>query len=167
MGEEEEREVEQVQQPVEEAELPTVDEQEKEIQIDPHRLNMLLERMRDEQNLVLGIFGGAVGAAIGAALWAMISVITNLQIGYMAVGVGILAGYGVRFLGKGIDMPFQIVGAALSLAGCLVGNLAMVLIFTSKETGIAMSELISGLTPGAVVQIFRMTFSVIDLVFTL
>lgn len=165
MGEEEERDVGQVEQQEEVAESPTEGEQEKEIQIDPYRLNMLLERMRDEQNLVLGIFGGAVGAAMGAALWAAITVITNYQIGYMAIAVGILAGFGVRYLGKGIDTSFQIAGAVLSLVGCLVGNLAVILIFTSRETGIAMSELISELTPGVVIELFRMTFSIIDLLF--
>ena len=111
---EEKRGMEQVEQTGEE-QLPVTDqaqapepEPQPEPQIDPYRLNMLLERIRGEQSLSKGFIGGAVGAAIGAGLWATITILTEYQVGYMALGVGYLAGLGVKTMGKGIDRPFQL-----------------------------------------------------------
>ncbi len=44
---------------------------------------------------------GALGAIVAAAAWAAVVIITNYEIGYLAVLVGFLAGYGVKFGAKG------------------------------------------------------------------
>jgi len=64
-----------------------------------------------------------VAAGIGAALWALITVATNYQIGFMALGVGFLVGHSVRAFGKGVDTGFGVLGAVLALAGCLAGKI--------------------------------------------
>ena len=74
--------------------------------IEAIQIQQALERLRSEQNLVSGIAGGAMGALVGAAAWAVVTVLTGYQIGWMAVGVGFLAGIGTRFLGKGVDRSF-------------------------------------------------------------
>lgn len=40
---------------------------------------------------------GALGALSGAAVWTLVVVITDWEIGYLAVLVGFLAGYGVKY----------------------------------------------------------------------
>jgi hypothetical protein len=55
--------------------------------------------------LLLGILGALTGAVLGAVAWAAITASANFQIGYMAVGVGILAGYGMRLLSAGSIAP--------------------------------------------------------------
>ena len=77
------------------------------VSIDPQKLERYMNRIRDEQKLSLGITGGFLGAAIGAVLWAVVTVVTEYQIGYMALGVGFLAGFGVRLRGEGNDEKFQ------------------------------------------------------------
>jgi hypothetical protein len=134
-------------------------------EINQQQFEMLLQQRRDNQNLGLGILGGAIGALVGAALWALVTGITNFQIGFMAVGVGFLTGYGVRKLGQGIDKSFGVVGAVLSLAGCLAGNLLVICIAGSKELGIGVFELLTHMTPSVYVNLLKETFSVIDLVF--
>lgn len=47
-----------------------------------------LQRLRAEQNLPLAITGGILVGLIGAGLWAMITVATGWQIGYMALAIG-------------------------------------------------------------------------------
>ena len=115
--------------------------------VDPHQVDMLIQRRRDNQNLGLGILGGAIGAAIGAGLWALITSLTNFQIGWMAVGVGFLTGLGVRRFGQGIDKVYGLAGAVLALLGCVAGNLITVCIFASKQNGRPALELLAGLTP--------------------
>jgi len=74
--------------------------------IDPLILQAALQRLKSEQNLVLAALAGGVAALLGACIWAAVTVTTNYQIGWMAVGVGFLVGYAVRSFGKGIDKSF-------------------------------------------------------------
>ena len=139
--------------------------EEQAVSIDPQKLQRYMERLRGDQSLMMGITGGFLGAAIGAVLWAVVTVLTKYQIGYMALGVGFLAGFGVRLLGKGVDAKFQYAGAALALAGCLAGNLMVVIIFGSMETGISVTTILSRLTPAIVVDLYKATFNVMDILF--
>lgn len=126
---------------------------------------MQLRQIQANQNLGLGLVGGAVGACIGAAIWAGITAITNFQIGWMAVGVGFLTGFGVRTLGKGISPTFGVIGAILSLAGCLLGNLLSICVVISRQEGMPMLDVVSALNPSLAVELVKETFSVIDLLF--
>ncbi len=64
---------------------------------------------------------GLVGAIAGAAIWAGIAIATDLAIGYVAVLVGFLAGYGVR-RGAGRTRTQLIRGIAI---GCAVFGLLL------------------------------------------
>jgi hypothetical protein len=137
----------------------------KPVSLDPLKLQRYMERLRDEQNLIMGITGGLLGAAIGAVLWAVVTVLTEYQIGYMALGVGFLTGVGVKLLGRGVDRSFQMAGAVLALAGCLAGNLMVVVIFGSLETGLSVSTILAGLTAPIIIDLYAATFNVMDLLF--
>jgi hypothetical protein len=91
--------------------------------LDPARIQRFLEQARSEQNLPLAILAGGASAFGAAFLWALVKVLTEYQIGWMAIGVGIVVGVAVRTVGRGIDRRFGVVGAGFSLVGCLVGNL--------------------------------------------
>ncbi len=140
-------------------------EQVSSVEIDEFRLQRYLQELRDNQNLVMGFMGGTGAATIGAIIWAIITALTNYQIGWMAVGVGFLVGFSVRKFGKGIDTSFGIVGAALSLLGCLAGNLISLCILVSRQEGMGIIEVLSRLNPEIVVELMRATFSPIDLLF--
>ncbi|HEV3270758.1 MAG TPA: hypothetical protein VGZ93_01115 [Candidatus Methylacidiphilales bacterium] len=79
-----------------------------------------------EENLLFGILAGAVAAILGAAIWMGITVVTGLHVGYVALGVGALVGMTVRYFGNGRGMIFGIVGAILTLLGCLGGEVLTV-----------------------------------------
>ena len=80
------------------------------------------EQLRGEQNLLIALLAGIAAAVVGTIVWAAITVTTGYQIGYMAIAVGFIVGYAVR-LGNGIDKIFGVLGAALALGGCVLGNL--------------------------------------------
>ncbi|UCG05550.1 MAG: hypothetical protein JSV83_16775 [Desulfobacterales bacterium] len=135
------------------------------VDIDELKLQTLMQEIKDNQNLSLGILGGMGAAAIGAIIWAVITALTNFQIGWMAVGLGFLVGIGVRSLGKGINTSFGIVGAILSLVGCLAGNLLTVCILISRQEGIELFNLLTRLNPAVVVELIKATFNPMDLLF--
>src|SRR6185295_10796914 len=109
---EEKSEESQSQQPVVAA--PTIDKQ---------KWDDFLLRKKMEQSLLMGFIACFVTALVGAVLWALISTSIQYQIGYMAVGVGLMVGFGNRYLGKGIDKIFGYMGAVFAFLGCLFGNI--------------------------------------------
>jgi hypothetical protein len=135
------------------------------VDIDQVKSQMLMQEIRDNQNLLFGTIGGIVAAAIGAATWAVITALTNFQIGWMAVGVGFLVGYAVRICGKGIDKSFGSIAAILSLVGCLAGNLLTVCIVVSRHQQIPFLDLLSRLNPEIIVGLIRATFNPMDILF--
>ena len=76
-----------------------------------------------KRRLLLGSLGAIAGALIGAIAWAAITAATHFQIGYMAIGVGFLAGYGMRTLGGGRDRADGVIAGIVAFLGCVLGNL--------------------------------------------
>jgi len=136
-----------------------------QMEIDPLKVKQFIQQLKDNQNLGLGILGGLGGAAIGAAIWAGVTAATHFQIGWMAIGVGFLVGYGVRKLGQGIDSRFGVAGAILALLGCMAGNLLAVCIMVSSDQNIPFFDLLSRLDPNVCYAVMKETFHVMDILF--
>ena len=47
--------------------------------------------------LIMGLVGGVLAASVGGVLWGLIVKWTEYEIGYMAVGLGLLCGFGVLY----------------------------------------------------------------------
>lgn len=136
-------------------------------QVSPDKLARYIAQARSEQNPVLAVIAGAVAALIGALLWALITLLTNFQIGFMAIGVGFLVGKAVGKFGKGIDTIYGVMGALLSLVGCVAGNLltACVLVARQEHADILVVTMAVLLNPQASLELLRVTFQLMDLLF--
>ena len=74
-------------------------------------------------SLIMAIIGGVVGAVIGGIIWAAIAIITDYEIGYVAIGVGALAGGGVVVANGGKrGLPYQLIAVMTGVAGIFVGK---------------------------------------------
>jgi hypothetical protein len=113
----------------------------------------------------MGLIAGLAAAAVGAGVWAVVTVVTGYQIGWMAVAVGFLVGWAVRLAGKGTSTAFGVLGAALALGGCLVGNLLTGSVVASRELGVPITEVLVRMTPTFGVDLMAAMFSPIDLLF--
>ena len=136
-----------------------------EVSIDPTLLQYTLENLSSEQNLFLGVLAGAVAAVVGAALWAVVTITTGYQIGYMAVVVGFFVGFAMRQFGKGTDQVFGVVGAVLALLGCGLGNLFSACAVLSQQEGVPFFEVLSLLDLEIISELMAATFSPVDLLF--
>jgi hypothetical protein len=143
----------------------TAEPQAEEVEIDEFRLRRLLEEIEENQSLPLGIVGGVAAALIGSVVWAAITVATEYQIGWMAIGVGFLVGLAVRTFGKGMSAQFGIAGAIIALFGCLLGNLISVCGFVATEEGIPIFDVIGRLDVKIAFEIMKATFEPIDILF--
>lgn len=128
----------------------------------PHEMTA---KLRLEQNLPFAVIAGSAAALIAAILWAGITVLIEYQIGYMAIGVGALVGIAVRFMGKGIDQIFGIIGAALALLGCVVGNFLTIVGMIAKEYSVNFFDVFRNFEFNMIIQVMTETFNPMDVLF--
>jgi hypothetical protein len=133
--------------------------------IDPVKLQFALNQLRSSQNLGSGALAGAVAAAIGAVAWAGITVATHYQIGFMAVGIGVLVGYALRTFGRGVDTAFGVAGAALAFLGCAAGNLLTGCVVIALSQEVPVSAVLTSLDGSLASEIMVAMFSPVDLLF--
>ncbi len=124
-----------------------------------------IEKIKPEQNFRLAILVGSGVAIIGAILWAVITVVTEYQIGFMALGIGAGVGLVIRHLGKGVDQTFGVAGAVLSVVGCVLGNFLSVVGFVANSEGIGVFEVLPMIDFIAFPSIMVETFQPMDLLF--
>jgi len=138
-----------------------------DLELDNLGLSNYIQGIKDEQNLALALLGGIFAALISALLWGLISAAANFQIGWMAIGVGFLVGITVRYLGKGMDPIFGIIGAVFAFLGCLIGNVIAILIIISREFATPIWDVVYLFmdTPLQIFEILIETSSIIDLLF--
>jgi hypothetical protein len=89
------------------------------------------------------VVAGLLGAVVGAGVWAAIGIMTKMEVGYIAVLVGFLAGYGVKLgaRGKG-GLGLQLVASALAVFGLLAAKFFIVsymIVAESKANGLDVS----------------------------
>lgn len=123
--------------------------------------------LRARQNLPMAILGGLLAAMVGAMIWAAITVATNFQIGWMAVGVGVLVGGTVRMLGHGLERPYGCLGAAMSIFGCLLGNFLSVCMIVAQQKGLPPGVVLTHIKPAAIPDLMMATFHPMDVLFYL
>jgi hypothetical protein len=134
-------------------------------QVSEFDIQAAMQQLKSEQNLGMGVVGGLMGMVIGAVLWAVITVVTDYQIGWMAIGVGFLVGLGVQLLGKGLSSSFGVAAAVLAGVGCLLGNFLVIIGFVSQEFGLTYGEIFAELDGATMVELMTATFQPMDLLF--
>ncbi|HWT05104.1 MAG TPA: hypothetical protein VN224_05060 [Xanthomonadales bacterium] len=119
--------------------------------------------------LLLGTLGAIAGAVLGAIAWGAITAATHFQIGYMAVGVGFLAGYGMRVLGGGRDRADGVIAGIVAFLGCVLGNLLTIVIgfapHDDAHRGVAELTLLLLSSPKLAWFMLSENFSIMDVLF--
>jgi hypothetical protein len=134
-------------------------------ELDPAMIEVAFQKFENEQSMVGGLLAGGAAALVGAGVWALVTVLTGYQIGFMAIGIGFLVGLAVQFAGKGINKIFGVMGAALALFGCLLGNYFTVVHFVGEAEGLGFFDTLNRISPAAIPELMAITFSPMDLVF--
>ena len=152
-------------QPVQQIESTPAGQAETRIEIDALKLEEFIQTIRLEQKLLRGSLAGFAAAVVGAVIWAAISLATNYQIGWMAVGIGLMVGFAIRYAGKGIDKIFGIVGALLALLGCVLGNILTVIGLVANSAELTYFDTLTMLDYSMLPYLMKETFNPIDVLF--
>lgn len=124
-----------------------------------------LSDFRLEQNYTKALIGGVVSGIIGAILWGVITLITNFQIGFMAIAIGAGVGITIRYFGKGIDQKFGIVGGSIALFSCVLGNIFSIIGYIANLENVDYIDALAQFDYSLLFPLMSETFSVIDLLF--
>lgn len=116
-------------------------------------------------NTPLAVVAGLLAALVGAAAWAAITVATNFQIGFMAIGVGLLCGFAVAKFGKGAGPVFGAIGAGTALFGCVLGNLWTAFGVMADIESTTFLNVLTSFDYSETFQILSTTFDPIDVLF--
>ena len=154
-----------IPKPPEPQEQKAEDQVQPEFQISEQDAERALDVFRQEQNLVVGGMAGLTAAVAGAAVWAGVTVVTEYQIGWMAVGLGFLVGIAIRTMGRGIDQVFGVVGAVMALVGCVLGNVFTIAWYISAQTGSSLMSVLTQLDMELMIDLITESFQVMDILF--
>ena len=120
-------------------------------------------------SLLMGVVGGLVAAIAGAVIWAAIVAVTKYQSGIVAIGVGALVGFAVRFFGRGQTPVFGVIGGVLSLVAVVLGNILAIAIIVSNDptVGMTFTETLTFMlkSPDVTIQLLQKASTAIDLLF--
>jgi len=130
-------------------------------------LQVRLANLQREQNYLLGVIGGLIGGITGALLWAAITIAIDYQIGFMAMGVGFMVGYGMRFLGRGIDKIYGITGGAIALFSVALGNFLFAIGILAEVWEVSYIEALWSFNYAMTLELMTVTFSPMDIIFYL
>lgn len=131
----------------------------------PSSVAQALAKIRAEQNFGLATLAGVGAAICGAILWAIVTVVTNMQLGLIAVAVGYLVGKAVSIAGKGIDRKFGYLGAACGLLGCLLGNLLSAIAIFAHSRNLGAAEALGALNLDLLARLMTAFSKPMDLIF--
>ncbi len=95
----------------------------------------LAMKLLSEQNFTAAVIAGAVATVLAAAAFGIIVATWSFAYGFAAPGVGIVIGFSIGFLGRGISVKFAVAATVYTLIGCVLGNLFWVIIDLAQATG--------------------------------
>lgn len=115
-------------------------------------VSMTREELLAKENLPKGVLLAVIAAVLGAVVWALVSVSTGYQIGYMAIAVGFVVGFAMR-QGNGIRPIFGIIGAALALISCVLGDFLSMIGFYAQEFEMTYAQVLSVADYGEILSV--------------
>jgi hypothetical protein len=115
-------------------------------------------------DLAMAALGGLIGAIVGGLIWGFLVGATETELGIVAIGVGVLAGFGV-VLGarRKHGMPLQVIAGVAALVGILFGKYFAFVQIVNKEFGSGVASVFDGRTFSAFTDIFGEVFSGFDI----
>lgn len=116
-------------------------------------------------NPVMGLLLAIIFGLIGAGIWALVAKTTGYNVGYIAILVGFLVSQGFVIAGRGHQMIWGVVAAAVAIVSMLVGKVLTIVLVLSSEYGMTITEVITALDFELTKEILIETFQVYDLVF--
>lgn len=124
-----------------------------------------LQELKKEQSLPAAIFVGIFIGILAAIGWAILTVITGMQIGLVAIAIGAAVGLGIGHFGKGLDSIFGICGAIIAVFSCVLGNFLSIIGFVANAENYGYFETLLYFDYSYTFEVLKESASVMDFFF--
>ena len=104
----------------------------------------LAEQLMSEQNFTAAMIAGAIAMLLAAVAYGIVVEAWLYSYGFAAAGVGIVIGFFMGFLGRGISMKFSVAAAVYTIVGCILGNLFVKIINLAQATATSPIDVLQG-----------------------
>jgi hypothetical protein len=81
---------------------------------------------------------------LAAVTYGMVVEAWPYSYGFAAAGVGIVVGFFMGFLGRGVSMKFSVAAAVYTIVGCILGNLFVKIMNLAEATATSPIDVIQG-----------------------
>jgi hypothetical protein len=114
-------------------------------------------------DMTLAAVGGLVGGIVGGLIWGWLVAATDTELGIVAIGVGVLAGFGVVLGARGKHgTALQVIAALAAVVGILFGKYFAFVQVVNKELGDGVASVFDGRTFSFFMDLFGDLFSGFD-----
>jgi len=101
--------------------------------VEKQRNYELAEKLLSEQNFGAAVIAGVVAMILSAGIYGIVkSLSEGLYYSILAAGIGVVIGFTMQFLGRGIDKKFALVASVYALLGCMLGNMFAVVMHVAR-----------------------------------
>ncbi|MBT8099110.1 MAG: hypothetical protein KJO82_05140 [Gammaproteobacteria bacterium] len=98
----------------------------------------LADRLLSEQNFAAAAIAGAIAMILSAGIFGLIkSVSDGPWYSISGAGIGIMIGFAMQYLGRGIGWKYSLVAAVYAILGCLLGNLFAVVMDVAQAIAVS------------------------------
>ena len=104
-------------------------------------------RLLAAQSVRNALTGGLIAVIVFAAFWVIVTALTERIFPWFSVLLGVVVGYVVRAVGKGLDWRFPAIAAVLTVLGSLLGIVAISAATTAGEYDTSTVTILSRATP--------------------
>jgi ribose/xylose/arabinose/galactoside ABC-type transport system permease subunit len=125
----------------------------------------LAEKLISEQNFPAAVIAGAIAMLLAAVAYGIVVEAWPVSYGFAAAGVGIVIGFFIGLLGRGISMKFSVLAAVYTMAGCILGNFFVRVVNQMQATANSPIDVIQSHSLSTLAQWSVAGLSVIHLVF--
>lgn len=124
-----------------------------------------LKKLRRYQSFLYALLGGFMFTILSSLAWAELTYSTAYQGAYMAMGVGVLVGFAVRFFGAGIYRLFGVLAAFLTLLGSLLAYYLILVGFMVELRSSGIMAVPDSFNPELLIRSIQESFLPLDLLF--
>ena len=125
--------------------------------VEKQRNYELAEKLLSEQNFGAAVIAGVVAIILSAGIYGIVkSLSEGLYYTILAAGIGVVIGFTMQFLGRGIDRKFALVASVYALLGCVLGNMFAVVMHVARATVVSPFDV---LLNTAISELYRWMFT--------
>ncbi|MDX1599907.1 MAG: hypothetical protein R3191_00175 [Anaerolineales bacterium] len=128
-----------------------------------HEVRKRVQEAAEQEVLTPGsvakaFIGAGIAVIVGGVVWGLIVLATGYEIGFMAVGIGILAGLSVNLISGKRGRPLQVIAVLAAVGGIVIGKyftfFSILKDVLGQEVGLEAAASVSMFSPSVIATFF-------------